>query len=79
MANIEVSMNLTQRPAKYTLNCNRPELDLKKGDVVNVGVFGLYQVQFADEVDAYFVVELPNGKCTYTSVTTIQFTDTGVE
>lgn len=43
------------------------------GEKVNVGVFGLYQVKDEDETDAYFVVELPDGRCCYARVDQIQF------
>ena len=76
---ITVNMNLSTRPAIYTVPVNRPELGLAKGDKCNVDVFGIYQVQMGeDEIDAYFVITLPDGRCTYAGVTSIQFTDMGV-
>lgn len=75
---IEVNMNLKTRPAIYTPKFDRPHLELKKGEPVNVDVFGIYQVAIDDEVDAYFVVTLPSGKCAYAGVEDIQFTDMGV-
>lgn len=77
-AHIEVNMNLKTRPAIYTPKIDRPHLGLSKNVPVNVDVFGIYQVAIDDEVDAYFVVTLPSGKCTYAGVEDIQFTDTGV-
>ena len=77
-ANITVNMNLKTRPAIYTPKFDRPHLNVKKGEPVNVDVFGIYQVAVDDEVDAYFVVTLPSGKCTYTGVEDIQFIDMGV-
>lgn len=76
--NITVNMNLKTRPAIYTPKIDRPHLGLKKNEPVNVDVFGIYQVAIDDEVDAYFVVTLPTGKCTYVGVEDIQFTDMGV-
>lgn len=78
MANITVNMNLKTRPAIYTATCDRPHLGIRKGEAIDVDVFGLYQVAVDDEVDAYFVVTLPDGKCTYAGVDQIQFTDVGV-
>lgn len=78
MAHMEVNVNLTTRPARYTVPFDRPNLDLCKGMEVPVDVFGIYQVAIDDEVDAYFVVTLPSGRCTYVGVEDIQFTDMGV-
>ena len=78
MANITVNMNLKTRPAIYTPKFDRSNLGLKKGEPVQVDVFGVYQVAIDEEVDAYFVVMLPSGKCTYTGVEDIQFLDAGV-
>lgn len=75
---ISVNMNLKTRPAIYRPNYDRPNLNLKKGEEIPVDVFGIYQVAIDDEIDAYFVITLPNGKCTYAGVDTIQFTDMGV-
>lgn len=68
-------MNLSTRPALYTPACNRPTLGLEKGISVKVDVFGIYQVSVDYDVDAYFVVQLPDGRCTYASVDTIKFLD----
>lgn len=78
MARITVNMNLETRPAIYTPCVNRPKLGLDAHVPVKVGVFGLYQVVVDEDIDAYFVVTLPNGKCTYAGVDQIQFTDCGV-
>lgn len=75
MASITVNMNLQTRPAIYTPKFDRPHLGVKKGEPINVDVFGIYQVAIDDEVDAYFVVTLPGGRCTYTGVEDIRFTD----
>lgn len=75
---ITVNMNLKTRPATYRPKIDRPHLDIKKGEPVGVDVFGIYQVTVEDEVDAYFVVMLPSGKCTYVGVEDIQFLDVGV-
>lgn len=76
---ITVNMNLKTRPAIYTPCIDRPKLGLVKGTPVHVDVFGIYQVSDGEDVDAYFVVTLPSGRCTYTGVEEIQFTDMGVE
>lgn len=75
IANINVSMNLRGRPALYTPPVDRPRLGLEKGATYDVDVLGLYQVVVDTDVDAYFVVVLPDGKCTYAGVDQIQFTD----
>lgn len=77
MADITVNMNLKTRPAVYTPRIDRPHLSLKRGDKVRVDVFGIYQVAVDDDIDAYFVVTLPSGRCTYASVEDIRFTDCG--
>lgn len=77
MAHISVNMNLTTRPAIYTPPVNRPNLGLDAHVPVKVDVFGVYQVAIEEDIDAYFVVMLPNGRCTYAGVDSIQFTDCG--
>lgn len=72
---ITVNMNLKGRPAVYTPPVDRPLLGLEKGVAYAVDVLGLYQVVVDTDVDAYFVVVLPDGKCTYAGVDQIQFTD----
>lgn len=79
MAEFTVSMNLATRPAIYMPGFDRPHLGIKKLEPVNVDVLGIYQVATDDDVDAYFVVTLPNGRCTYAGVEDIRFTDMGVE
>ena len=49
---------------KYGLSASEP---------TEVGVFGLFQCGDEDGSDAYFVVELPDGKCCYAGVDDIQF------
>lgn len=78
MAHITVNMNLETRPAIYTPVVDRPQFSLKAYEPVKVDVFGIYQVAVDGDIDAYFVVTLPNGKCTYAGVDQIQFTDCGV-
>lgn len=78
MANITVNINLATRPAIYTPKYDRPHLGLTKGEEVSVDVFGVYQVNVVDDVDAYFVVTLPSGRCTYTGIEEIRFIDMGV-
>ena len=75
MAGFSINVNLRTRPALYTPVFDRPNLGLKKDRPVNVGVFGAYQVAVDDDVDAYFVVELPDGHCTYAGVSDIKFLD----
>lgn len=75
MANMKmtVSVGLEQRKAIYKpskLNAVKYNL---VGETVTVGVFGLFQVKEEDDTDAYFVVELPDGKCCYARVDQIQF------
>ena len=77
MANITVNMNLKTRPAIYTPPVDRPQYNLKAHEKYSVDVFGLYQVAVDVDVDAYFVIMLPSGKCTYAGVDQIQFTDCG--
>ena len=73
---IKVHMNLSTRPAVFTPGHNVPKLGIEKGKQIRVDVFGLYQVKVEeDDIDAYFVAELPDGKCVYAAVDTIQFTD----
>lgn len=72
---LRVNVNLTTRKAAYTpskLNAVKYNLVGRK---VEVDVFGLFQVKEDDDVDAYFVVELPNGSCCYARVDQIQFID----
>ena len=70
----EVSVNLATRPALYTPNKYRAAaLKVEEGAVLNVEVFGLFQVASDEDTDAYFVVELPDGSCTYANVTEIKF------
>lgn len=75
---IDVYMNLCTRPAIFTPGHDVPKLGLEKGRQYNVDVFGLYQVKVDDDdVDAYFIAELPDGHCVYAAVDTIQFVDKG--
>lgn len=78
MANISVTMNLTTRPAIYTPKFDREHLGIRKNTRIKVDVFGVYQVAIDDDVDAYFVITLPTGRCTYAGVEEIRFTDMGV-
>jgi len=77
MANFTININLQGRPAIYTPHADRPKFALVKGKAVDVVVLGIYQVAIDDDVDPYFVVVLPSGKCTYVGVESIQFTDCG--
>lgn len=75
---ITVNINLSTRPAIYTAPIDRPSFGIEKDKKYNVDVFGIYQVKISeDEIDAYFVIALPDGRCTYVGVESIQFTDMG--
>lgn len=78
MANFTLNMGLSGRPAIYTPCVSRPQFSLTAYEPVEVEVLGLYQVLVDSDIDAYFVVVLPTGKCTYAGVDQIQFTDCGV-
>ena len=78
MADVNVEMNLTGRPAIFTPGLDRPKLGLVKGQPVRVSVLGVYQVAIDEDVDAYFVVILPNGMCAYAGVDQVQFLNTEV-
>jgi len=70
---VNIHCNLVTRKALYTpskLNAVKYNL---VGKTVTVGVFGLFQIKEEDDIDAYFVVELPDGKCCYARVDQIQF------
>lgn len=69
-----VNVNLATRRALYTPSkYNAKEYGLSTEEPTEVGVFGLFQVKEDDEEDAYFVVELPDGRCCYAGVCQIQF------
>lgn len=70
-----INMNLDGRPANYYPNKHAAA---RLGfDEQEVQVLGLFQFMDGDEADAYFVVELVDGRTCYAGVTEIQFTDTG--
>ena len=76
MADMTVKMHLQTRPAIYTPRCNRPELGIQKGDVISCDAFGCFQVTDGeDDINPYFVVELPDGRCTYVAPEDLRFTD----
>lgn len=69
-----ISCNLEQRKALYwPSDFNAMKYNLSTTEPTVVGVFGIFQVAEEEDVDAYFVVELPNGMCCYANVTQIQF------
>lgn len=71
---ISVKCNLDTRKALYwPSDFNAMKYNLSTTEPTPVGVFGLFQVKEDEDVDAYFVVELPNGMCCYANVTQIQF------
>ena len=71
----DVSVNLVTREALYTPSLfNAERFGLPLDEPTPVDVFGLYQVnEDAESSDAYFVVELPDGRCCYAGVLEIQF------
>ncbi len=72
---ITVNVNLTTRKALYRPSShNICKYKLSAQDPTPVGVFGLFQViEENEDIDAYFVVELPDGHCCYARVDQIQF------
>lgn len=72
---LKLNVNLVTRKALYTpSNFNAAKYCLSTSEPTPVGVFGLFPVRERDgDADAYFVVELPNGKCCYADVEQIQF------
>ena len=72
---LKVNVNLVTRKALYRPSrYNADKFGLDAGLPTEVGVFGLFPVREHDgEADAYFVVELPDGKCCYAGVEQIQF------
>lgn len=72
--NVNVKMNLVTRKALYLpSDFNAMKYGLSTTEPTPVDVFGLFQVKEEDDIDAYFVVELPNGMCCYANVVQIQF------
>lgn len=74
---IHIRCNLDTRKALYTPSkFNAAKYCLSTNEPTPVKVFGLFPVTERDgDSDAYFVVELPDGKCCYANVDQIQFTD----
>ena len=71
---LTVSFNLQTRKALYTPSVyNAEKYELSIDEPTQVGVFGLFQCGDEDGSDAYFVVELPDGRCCYAAVDQIQF------
>lgn len=71
---LTVSVNLQTRKALYTPSVyNAEKYGLSLDEPTQVGVFGLFQCGDEDGSEAYFVVELPDGKCCYADVCQIQF------
>lgn len=74
LGELTVSVGLKTRKALYwPSDFNAMKYNLSTTEPTPVGVFGLFQVKEEEEADAYFVVELPDGKCCYASVVQIQF------
>lgn len=74
MATWNIDICFVRRRAIYTAPCNRPQFGMIKGRKYPCEVHGLQQVQDGNEADAYFVIELEDGRCTYASIECIQFT-----
>lgn len=71
---LTVSVNLQTRKALYKPSVyNAIRYKLEANTPVKVDVFGLFQVLQDDDLDAYFVVRLPDGHCCYAGVEHIQF------
>lgn len=71
---LTVGVNLQTRKALYTPTAYAiNKYGLSTSEPTEVGVFGLFQCGDEDGSDAYFVVELPDGKCCYAGVDDIQF------
>lgn len=71
---LTINVNLETRKALYTPSVyNAMKYNLNANEPVEVDVFGLFQVKEEDDIDAYFVVKLPDGHCCYAGVTAIQF------
>lgn len=80
MAGLSCTISWQTRPAFYTPNIYRAKvLQVQPGSVLDVDVLGLYQVSDGEDIDAYFIVEMSDGKCTYASVEEIQFADRGID
>lgn len=73
MAGINGIFSFERRRAIYRPIVDRPALGITKGTEVHCRVFGCYQVCDGEDVNPYFIVELPNGRCTYVSPEYLQF------
>ena len=74
LGSVSIHCNLVTRKALYwPSDFNAMKYNLSTTEPTTVGVFGLFQVKEEEDVDAYFVVELPNGMCCYANVVQIQF------
>lgn len=71
---LTVNVNLETCKALYTPSVyNAAKYGLSTEAPTEVDVFGLFQVADGNDVDAYFVVKLHDGRCCYAGVTEIQF------
>ena len=71
---LDINVNLSTRKAiLYPSSWHYNRLGLDQGVPVEVGVFGLFQCSENGESCPHFVVELPDGRCTYAQVDDIQF------
>lgn len=73
MAGVNYTFSFERRRAIYRPIVDRPALGIKKGDEVHCRVFGCYQVCDGEDINPYFIVELPNGRCTHVSPEQLQF------
>ena len=77
---LDVNLNLRTRPAIYIAPCDRQHLNVKKGESYVCDVFGCFQcTDGEDDINPYFVIELPSGQCTYAAPENIIFADRGVD
>lgn len=71
---LTINVNLTTKRALYKPSIyNADKYGLSSDTPVEVDVFGLFQIKEDEDIDAYFVVKLPDGHCCYASVQSIQF------
>lgn len=72
MATLSMKMHWERRNALYTPSSH----NAKKFGLTGVTpcvVLGLFQIEDAEYADALFVAELPDGRCCYAAVESIQF------
>ena len=73
MATIKVVCE--RRKAIYRPKFDRPSFGIAKGQEILCDVWGCFQCNDGDvDYNPYFVIELPDGHCTYATIEDIQFT-----